>query len=88
MMDEMSDNSAAATAKAEKLREKGVGLTVIGTDQTEVEAMATPGSSFIITDYSNLPSVEAVVDSFCRGKMFLSTSVLFLFVPLQPDFKG
>lgn len=68
MMDEMSDNSATAAAKAEKLREKGVGLTVIGTDQTEVEAMATPGSSFIISDYSNLPSVEAVVDSFCRGK--------------------
>ena len=64
-MDQTSDNTAAAMKKANLLKSKGVDLTVIGTDTAEVDALASPVSGFVITDYCNLPSIDDVVDTFC-----------------------
>ena len=63
LMDQKSDNTARALVKANKLKGKGVDLTVIGTDAAEVAALGNVG--FVITDYCNMTSIDNVVNSFC-----------------------
>ena len=63
LMDQKSDNTALAVEKANLLKSKGVDLTVIGTDATEVAELGNVG--FIINDYCNMTSIDDVINSFC-----------------------
>lgn len=62
--DGVSDNLSAAVGKANSLKSKGVDLTVIGTNTTEVEQLASD-VGFVISDYCGLPDVDAVINTFC-----------------------